>query len=740
MNFSTATKVFDTIDASREVEQTRSENRQKINDLFNCVPPLNEGEAEDMNLKINTNWGEAAVLAQQARRQYYNAFLRRGNFFKIRIPLCKDPKCNDWENWITQRINRPLKQSLAYYELHRNRWSSVVLHGAAPMIWYDKECWCPELIPLEDFRVPTDTEISLRNCQWFAQRKWYREAELSNKAFGKYSDGWNKEMVQKILNAYHDKNWEEVDYDWTQMPEKMAELVKQNGGFYSSDAVPVIPLWHFYFLDNEGKRNEGWKMRVVPDENIQGGIDRTDFIYNSGSEISAAKLAHILHIQFGDLNNKPPFLYHSVRSLGFALMEPCFWLNITRCRALQHLHESFNVWMRATDPAGKARAQKVEFFDRCFIPEGVSIVPQNERHQIDPNLLQATMEELRQLNQESSSSYTQNLDSEADRETATKTMALVSQTNAMMSSLLNTAFYYESFAYREICRRFTLRQSEDKDVRQFQKECRDFGIPAVWMDSKHWDVEPVVPIGGGNPTMEMAQVQQLLQMRPMYGPAAQQEILHEATTVVSDDPLKADRWAPLEDARDVTDGQDAAQKLFGTLMRGVPVKLRSGLNPIDQIETFLSLMAGEIQNIQKTGNMGTPRDIAGLQNVAMTVGQLIQQLAQNPQEKPRVKQYSDILGKLMNEVKGFAQRQQQMRQKMQQAGGDGGNGAETAAKIQGKIIESQATAAIKTRAAQQKEQQKSQAFVREQRRRDAETFAEIGRQQIKARSAAAKPE
>lgn len=728
INFSSPSKVVDTIRASDETEQIRAENRVKVNNSINGAPPLTPEQAKKLGVKLNVNWGEMAVTCAHARRQYDDAILGSQNFFKISIPLAPDENREDWAIFITNSINRIMKRSEEYACEKESQFSAVVSHGIGPLLWCDQDTWKPSFVGLEDFRVPTDTKTSLSNLSWLAVRNLYTEGELSRKVFGRYSGpGWKKDSIKKILKEYHNTNYETTNYDWINSPEKMAELVKQNAGFYSSDAVPTIPLWHFYYMDDSNPMRPRIMLRVVPDLGIRGTYQDREFLYET-EKPHCYKWNELTNIQFGDLNNKAPFLYHSVRSLGFLLMEPCFWTNLFRCRLLQHGMESLNIWLRINDPDGRARAQKVELFDKGIVPEGVQIVPQDERHQISDGLVEGIMGQLKQLISEASQSYTQQLDTGTQKEqTAFETRAKIAAVNAMMSGLLGRAFRKQVFEYREICRRFCLRNSSDPDVQEFQQQCKENGIPKIWLNSEFWEVEPEKPIGSGNPTMAEAAVKDLMEARAAYPPQAQQEILHEFTAVLTKDPRRAQRWVPLDGKSSVSDAQRDAEFAFGTMMQGVPVRMKPGLNPIEQIETFLGLLSGVMAQIEKNGNMADAREITGLQTVENYTNQLINQLAQDKQQKPRAQEYAKSLGKLANYTKAFAQRLQEQ----QPQGGD----PEAAAKVQAMTLQAQTKSKVTEASAQQKMAHKEKAFEAEQRRKNLATVAEVGRQSLKQKHA-----
>ncbi len=727
MNFSTASRVQQTIRSGDTVEWERATNRVKVNNAANCAPPLDPATAKKLGIRINISWGELMVLLAHGRRQYMSAFWSNLQFFKVSLPLAPKESQSEWGAFISEHINKPMRDSLSYFELHRSKWASVVCHGVGPMMWHDKYAWEPEYVAIEDLRIPTDTTLDFKNLNWFAVRHIYTPYELLSKAFSKSPlNKWHKKRVADILKNYKEINYDYAPnhYDWETTPEKLAELVKQDGGYFASDAMPGIPLWHFWFQDDTDKDSSGWFLRIVPEQATVRGGAPDEFLWDGDTPL-AQRLSQVLHCQFGDLCNKAPFNYHSIRSLGFALLEPCFYTNLTRCRLLQHIHSNFNTWLRVTDPADKARAAVQEFGDLGILKPGVSIVPQNERHQIEADLVEMGMSQLKQLQAEASSSYTQDADTGTKREqTAYETSVKLSQVNALMGGLLMTAFIYEKHAYKEIARRFCLPKSTDPDVQNFQKRCQEAGIPRKWLDVSFWDVEPVTPLGSGNPTMAMSAAQQLLSVAPQFDATAQQEIRHEYILAVTQDARKAARWAPLGGGRGVTDSTRDAQAMFGTLMHGVPVAPREELSAPEQIEALLPLLAGIIVRHETRDNQANTDELAGMQNVAQYIAALIKSISADPTKKQQVKQYSDALGKLMNQVKGLAQRGAEAAAKKN---GDGID-PETHAKIGAMMATSQAKLHAKALTDKMKLQQNSERFVREERRKDASTFAEIQRQ------------
>jgi hypothetical protein len=88
-----------------------------------------------------------------------------------------------------------------------------------------------------------------------------------------------------------------------------------------------------------------------------------------------------------------------------------------------------------------------------------------------------------------------------------------------------------------------------------------------------------------------------------------------------------------------------------------------------------------------------------------------------------VRQYSDLLGQLMNVIKGFEQR---LAEKSKAGNGNGGMD-ETAVKLQGQMALNKAKAENTSESHAQKSAQKQAAFELDQQRQDRKTSADIRR-------------
>jgi hypothetical protein len=315
--------------------------------------------------------------------------------------------------------------------------------------------------------------------------------------------------------------------------------------------------------------------------------------------------------------------------------------------------------------------------------------------------------------------------------------------------MLQEAYGYQEFQYKEIARRFCIANSTDTDVTAFRAACYRQGVPTEALSVERWEIKAERIIGGGNKQMELGQINMLMAQYPKFSPEAQRKILRDFTFAATSDPARTNDLVPF-DENQFNDSRYQAQLAGGTLMQGLPVEIPPFINHIDYCESLLSQMAIVIQQIEQTSpGMATKEQVIGLNNMANHVNQVIAIIADDDAEKQRVRQYSDVLGQMQNLLKGYAQRLQEQMQSQQ---GD----PETAAKAQATLLLAQTKAQISEQTAAQKLEHKERAFEQKERQnqvklqldvqkqiqqtqldtatRDVETAAEIQRQKVKTDS------
>jgi len=720
----------------RQADQIRASNRALIENLFNGLPPYTANEVEQNRIITNVNDLTASRLFFDTTKQFSNAFLKAGNYFTVRLTCGPTHKRDEWSRIITTEINRVMKKSQRYRQTLRNVFAQLVLHGIGPASWGTPQMWIPTMHQLCDVLIPSQTLLTMENLSHFAIYRRYTAAQLAQKISGPRVDkGWNKGVVAKCIE------WSEKQYggtisgaDWNWTPERIAEAVKENSGMYSADQVPTVNCWDFYHISDD-EHNTGWRRRIVLDipsrsetsdddsrkitantKNIIGGRDQ--FLYTSGERNYADTLDEIIHFQFADGSVVAPFRYHSVRSQGFLVYALCHMHNRLRCKIVDATFENLLQYIRVNSVDDAERVKKIDLISQGFLPPDWQFVNQNERWQVNQNLVQLMLNLNQRQLSESSPNFNDNFGQRGSSEvekTATQITAELNKASATVGTILQEAYGYQETQYRENCRRFCIPNSRDKDVREFRAACVRQDVPVDYLDVNKWDVSADRVMGNGNKQLEVAQAQQVMSIYQVLDPDAQQIAKRDFLFAVTDDPAKVNMLVPSQ--KQVSNSVHDAQLAASTLLLGLPMDLKQGVNHGEYAATLLGMMQSMIQRISQSGGVGTPDQIIGLQNLA---GQTIQGqpipgngamahiqiLSQDKESKSEVKKLSDVLGKLMNEVRAFAQRQQEAQQ--QQNGNGNQLPPEDAVKLKAQLVLAETKAANMKASHDQRMQQRQQ--------------------------------
>ena len=121
-----------------------------------------------------------------------------------------------------------------------------------------------------------------------------------------------------------------------------------------------------------------------------------------------------------------------------------------------------------------------------------------------------------------------------------------------------------------------------------------------------------------------------------------------------------------------------------------------------------------------------PEDIEGFKNMEAEIKKFLEIMSSNDDEKPKVKQYEDMLTKVMNHVKSFEQRLIQQMRAAAKNGAQQGDG-----KVQGQIakdtILANAKAKLQLQRGSQRMAQDQVRFENEEQRKEREHNAEMRR-------------
>jgi len=669
-DYGTPQAVLAAIELMQVPERVRAGNRAKIDNLAQGQLPMTPEQQRENQSSVNVNWGEMGKIIREATGIVNNAFLHKDNYATYRLTKGEIEKREERSHGVTEEVN-DIKQGLDNFFRLRNRNGTLVLHGIGALMWTTGFDWMGRFMPLEDLLVPTSSLQGFANWTNFAANLYLTPSELIKMTHENSNEaseaGWNLAAVRKVLDVYGKLNENPNNYHWWDQPEKMVSHWRENQGAYDCDSVPKVNLACLYYKSQDGK----WYRKIVlkdveAGEGVTGIKLADEFIFDSGKRVFAEDITRILHIQYGDCNPVPPYTYHGTRGLGELLFAPVQYLNLLRSQWFHHVMESMMMGLRISNPADRDRPKLVHLKPNFVLDDGVSIIPQDERHQVDPRLVEGAMSESRQLLSESSASYVQDVDNGTNREqTLGEAQIKLQNANKIVSVMMDTLYKLETYREQEEFRRLLLPNSSNADAKRFQAKCKALGIPPELMKPECWKIEIERVAGGGDKTLALQENMMMMQNLPHYDTESQRVIIRDFTAVVKGDWNKAKMLVPNKKA-EVTRGSMAADETFPNLMLGTPVGLREGIEQQDYIAAMMEKMDAVIQRIEATDQMGTPQDVIGLKMVAEDIGQHLALMAQDQNNKEFVTAVGKELGKQMNLVKAYEQRQSEKSQEGQQ--------------------------------------------------------------------------
>ena len=365
------------------------------------------------------------------------------------------------------------------------------------------------------------------------------------------------------------------------------------------------------------------------------------------------------------------------------------------------------------------------------MPDGLSMVPANERHSVDWNVVMLGMSQNRQLMAESAQGFIPQILGDQDKEmTAQEFLGRMNMSISLTSAVMNQLAEQAKAEYREICRRFCIRGNTDPMVKRFQEKVAKEGVPKDMLDCEAWDIVPSQVMGAGNKAVELNVTQAALQeLYPYADPEGQRTLLRDRALALTDNAAKAMLLFPEAPVPPSNDAQ-YAQTAFTVLMLGQPFAKKEGLSHIVYAATLMEMMRIELGQIAQLvqhpqGFAIAAQDITGLFNVANHVQEEINIIARVENQVDKAKQMFKALTEMVTQLTNIAKQLQSESeaQAQQQQGID----PETMAKIQEQQMLAQNKIQIDQAKAAQKQKDKDVAFANENMRRNATTAADIER-------------
>lgn len=630
-----------------EGDQARARKRANLIHTFNGGQPYTESEAETHGIYTNVQSFTGPRILMEARRQL--ARLHQGALNLFHVTVRRGSNYDDMASrWITDWLNRFIKNDSRYVDKMHADDASLVLHGVAPTFWDDPYEWRPTALAVEDLKIPDNTLSDFSNLTHFAIRQEMSAANLLRIITARRAvPGWNipllKRLAEKLLTDRY-RDWRDWDINF---PEKVADDFRSSPSFFSSTALADVKVWYLYDLRPNGSEAQ-WYLQVFTEDEKDD-----DFLYQSPKPV-AEDVAQLLQVHYADGSCHAPFKYHSVKGLAYLIYPAVMLLDRAFCRINDVVHDSMNQYYRGLPDPERAGPVHVILPNQTVIPSGIQFVTAGERYTVNANILRFYIDFLRQFISEQATSYTRDIDGDRGAMTATEAQARMAMAGALAESLLDLEAKYREREYREVCRRFTLKKSRDPDVKRFQSEfLARFGDPEFFNFSL-WDVWAEHGLGGANTALAMQQANLLFQNRGAFSPHAQKEIRREWILAITNDPRKALAWEP-EDTPAPSGTVQFAQLALGALLQGTRVDVPPQVNLLEYALILLDGITQRLNLLAGAGGVPVPADFEGIMTAAMHLEDVLQVLAGDEANRDLVKAMMQQLTQALRPVDEWRQ-------------------------------------------------------------------------------------
>lgn len=637
-------------------DSKRSFKRSRVSGLVNGNPPYSAErlKAAGRADAANVNWGIARSYLEASVGAFYDLFSEAPGYVSFRTSYGPEEKRKEWSTIASKEADLILKKDKLWdYQMQVSQWD-MVLHGCGPFLFEDNYTILPKAFLCGDLVVPEFTKSDTGYWDACAIKATYYPPELYafiQDAKAASAVGWDVEHVKKVIaNAMSIKRQNGAMYQW----EFYEQELKNNSIAYYNDAK-VCKVAHVFWKEFDGRITHSMVERETTSE-----LPPKYLYLKTGRYRSFQECIHPMYFDHGNGG-----FHHSVTGLGVKMYSAMEYENRLICNLADKAFSPKTLF-KPTTTEGTQRFQLAQHGDFAVLPQGYDAVqnPMNgymneglEMHQAISGIMQSNL-----------SSYRQQVPAQKSGNPATK---FQKQLEAAQQSALNkTQFnrYYQQLdtLLEEIWRRLVDPNSTDDRAKEFQKKCKDQGVPIEALNRSEY-VQATRVVGQGSQFMRKSAIDSIF---PIAG-----SLPEDGRANLIDDKIAAEagqyaveRYNPKKAQTLPTDQQAEALQWTAAMKVGVPPVVTSSQNPVTYAATFLKAGTDALQSLQQGGN---PMEVLTfLEICGPAIAAQLQRFAQDPtrvQVHQAITQQWEQLAKTTDQLKQHIQQQQEQEKAQQQA-------------------------------------------------------------------------
>ncbi len=651
-------------------DQKRDWKRAKVNGLVDGNPPYSAGKLREVGRAeaCNVNWGIARAYLESAVGAFYDLFSQAPGYFTIRTDYGTDEQKEVWSNTISEEADRVLRNDKTWdYSMQISQWE-LILHGCGPFLFEDAYSILPRAFHCGDLKLPELTKSETTYWDGAMLRATYYPPELYKFIENEEAAtavGWDVEYTKKVIASAMDvKRRPGVLYDW----EFYQQELKNNALYYMSDDTKVCRVVYVFWKEFDGRITQAMVEEETTVSTALGQEKPLDdmadirFLYRKiGRYNNWQEVVHPMYFDHGNGG-----YHHSVTGLGVKMYSAMEYENRLICNLCDKAFAP-KILFKPTTTDVAQKFQLAVLGDYGVLPVGFDFAQTGVAGLMNDGL--AMHQTVTNLVQSNLSAYRQQVATPKSGNPVTKyeKQLEASQQSALNMTQFNRYYQQLDLLYAEIYRRLSNLNTMDDRAKEFQKRCKNKGVPPEAL-GRISVCQATRVVGQGSAFMRKQAIDSLFSIVGSLPEDGRTNLINDK--IASEAGQSAvNRYNPKKLTSQLASDQQAeALQWVASMKVGVTPVVTSSQNAVTYSATFLNASQQALNSLKSGAN---PMEVVKFLDIAgpSTAAQL-QRIKTDPTRQEIYKvmmQQWEQIASLTDQLKQGIQKQQEAQAQQQQA-------------------------------------------------------------------------
>lgn len=633
----------------------RSRKRARVNGLVDGNPPYRAsslaaaGRAE----ACNVNWGTARAYLENSSGAFYDLFSEAPGFFNFQTKHGPPDQRDVWSSIAARHADKVLREDSKWDAYMQKSQKQMVLHGTGPFIFEDEMRVLPKSVLSGDLKAPEFTPSDTADWDAAMLQVTYYPPQLyefiKNEEAAK-KRGWDVEYTKIVIaNAMDIRTDVGVQREW----EFYQQELKNNSLTYYDDSK-VCRVMNVFWREFDGRISHG----IV--ERTTNGSSEVKYLFISiGRYASFDQAVHPMYFDVGTNGN-----HHEVTGLGVKMFAAMEFENRLICNLCDKAFSPKMIFNPTTTEASQKFSLN-KFGDYAVLSGGYQMNQTGVAGLMNDGVAMHSL--LTGVMQDNLSTYRGAVPEQKSGNPVTK---FEKQLQAAQQAALNKTQYNRYYVqmdklYQEIWRRLSNPNSTDERAVEFQRRCKNDGVPIEALNRWEYVGATRVP-GQGSAFMRKTAVDSLFPIAGSLPEEGWQNLIVDKIAVEAGQ-YSVQRYFPRKAQTALPDEQQAMAMLWVSAMEsGVPAVVTSSQNALTYASTFLKAGMDALKSLQQGGD--PMKVLTFLHLVGPAVAAQLNRIKANPTRQDAVKalmQQWQQLGQATDQLQAKLTQQAQQQQAQQ---------------------------------------------------------------------------